>query len=117
MDFCPKTNGKINITLQSLGKDTEIIVEDNGLGMSEEQSSKVFTKFYQVDSSMIREHGGTGLGLTICHGIIKGHDGSIKIESKIGKGTKVHIILPKKSPTTQDTKIIHDDFEMYKIKN
>ncbi|MCH7561263.1 MAG: HAMP domain-containing histidine kinase [Thaumarchaeota archaeon] len=117
MDFCPKSNGKINISLQSLGKNAEIIVEDNGIGMSEEQANKVGTKFYQADSSMTREHGGTGLGFAIIYGIVEGHGGTVKIESKIGKGTKVHIILPKKSSTTQDTKIIHDDFEMYETKN
>ena len=58
MDFCPKTDGKINIILQTLGKDVEIIVEDNGAGISEEQLSKIFTKFYQVDSSLTRKHGG-----------------------------------------------------------
>ncbi len=117
MDFCPKMDGRINITLQTTGEDAEIIVEDNGIGMSEEQASKVGTKFYQVDSSMTREHGGTGLGFSIIYGIVEGHGGTVKIESKIGKGTKVHIILPKKSSTTQDTKIIHDDFKMYETKN
>ncbi len=111
MDFCPKTNGKINIILQTLGKDVEIIVEDNGVGMSEEQLSKIFTKFYQVDSSLTRVHGGTGLGLSICKGIVEGHGGTMKIESSIGKGTKVHIILPKKSSSNQNTKMIQDELE------
>jgi len=111
MDFCPKTDGKINIILQTLGSDVEIIVEDNGVGMSEEQLSKIFTKFYQVDSSLTREHGGTGLGLSICKGIIEGHGGTMKIESAIGNGTKVHIILPKKSSSNQNTKMIQDELE------
>jgi len=112
MDFCPKNNGKISITLRTLGKNVEIIVEDNGIGMSEEQSSKVFTKFYQADSSITRKHGGTGLGLAICIGIVKGHRGTIKIESKIGKGTKVHIILPKKSSLDENIEIIQDDLKI-----
>ena len=111
MDFCPKMDGKINITLQTIGEDAEIIVEDNGLGMSEEQLSNVFTKFYQVDSSLTRKYGGTGLGLSICKGIVEGHEGTMKIESVIGKGTKVHIILPKKSSSNQNTKMIQDELE------
>ncbi len=111
MDFCPKTNGKITITLHTLGKDVEIIVEDNGVGMSKDQLSNIFTKFYQVDSSLTREHGGSGLGLSICKGIIEGHGGTMKIESSIGKGTKVHIILPKKSSSNQNTKLIQDELE------
>lgn len=112
MDFCPKSNGKIHITLQTTGKDAEIIVEDNGLGMTEEQLGRVFTKFYQVDSSMIREHGASGLGLSICKGIIEGHGGTVQIESKIGKGTKVCIKLPKKSDPNQDVGIVQDEFEI-----
>ncbi len=111
MDFCPKTNGKITITLHTLGKDVEIIVEDNGVGMSKDQLSNIFTKFYQVDSSLTRQHGGSGLGLSICKGIIEGHGGTMKIESSIGKGTKVHIILPKKSSSNQNTNLIQDDLE------
>ena len=102
MDFCPKTDGKINIVLRTIGKDIEIVVEDNGIGMSKDQISKVGTKFYQADSSMTREHGGTGLGLSIIFGIVEGHEGTIKIESEIGKGTKVHVILPKKPSSNQD---------------
>ena len=112
MDFCPKTDGKINIVLRTVGKDIEIIVEDNGIGMSKDQISKVGTKFYQVDSSMTREHGGTGLGFSIIYGIVTGHEGTIKIESEIGKGTKVHVILPKKPSTNQDTEMIHDDLDI-----
>ena len=111
MDFCPKSDGKIHITLQTTGKDVEITVKDNGLGMTEEQLSRVFTKFYQADSSMIREHGGSGLGLSICKGIIEGHGGTVQIESKIGKGTKVYIKLPKKSPSNQNTERVQDELE------
>ena len=117
MDFCPKTDGKINIVLRTVGKDIEIIVEDNGIGMSKDQISKVGTKFYQVDSSMTREHGGTGLGFSIIYGIVAGHEGTIKIESEIGKGTKVHVILPKKPSTNQDTEMIHDNLGIHNKNN
>jgi len=102
---------KINIILQTLGSDVEIIVEDNGAGIPEEQLSMIFTKFYQVDSSLTREYGGTGLGLSICKGIVEGHEGTMEIESVIGKGTKVHIILPKKLSSNQNTKMIQDELE------
>jgi len=96
MDFCPKTDGKINIVVCSTDDFVEIIIEDNGSGIPKDQIDKIFGKFYQADSSMTRKHGGTGLGLSISKGIIEKHGGIIKVKSKIGQGTKIHVFLPKK---------------------
>ena len=69
-----------------------IIVEDNGLGMSSEQLTRVFERFYRVDSS--GNIPGTGLGMSIVKEIVDMHNGKIEIESKEGIGTKVTICLP-----------------------
>jgi signal transduction histidine kinase len=96
MDFCPKKNGKINIKLRlEDNAHARISVIDNGVGISKSKLDKIFVKFYQVDTSSTREHGGTGLGLSVCKGIIENHGGKIWAESEeTNKGTQIHILLP-----------------------
>lgn len=96
IDFCPQHNGRILIKLYHEGEtNVRIIVKDNGTGLPANKLEKVFVKFYQVDKSTTREHGGTGLGLSVCKGIIESHGGKIWIESEgEGKGAEIHILLP-----------------------
>ena len=95
LDFCPKQDGKINIKLNSENGHARIIVKDNGIGIVKESIDKIFVKFYQVDTSLTREHGGTGIGLSVCKGIVEGHGGKIWAESEGKyKGTEMHILLP-----------------------
>jgi signal transduction histidine kinase len=90
------------ITIQSSEDQDEvkIFVTDNGTGIPQEKQANLFTKFYQVDASLTREKGGSGLGLSICRGIIETHGGRITLESAPGGGTTVIFSLPKhdKSP-------------------
>jgi two-component system sensor histidine kinase VicK len=72
-------------------------VRDTGQGIPPDQLPRVFERFYRVDSSRSREHGGAGLGLAIARGIIEMHGGSIVIESQLGVGTTVTIKLPAAS--------------------
>ncbi|ABO34779.1 integral membrane sensor signal transduction histidine kinase [Methanococcus maripaludis C5] len=69
-------------------------ITDQGPGIPKENLEKIFEKFYQIDSSSKREIGGSGLGLAVCKKIVESHGGSIWVESKVGKGTSVHILLP-----------------------
>jgi signal transduction histidine kinase len=95
IDFCPKENGQISIGLHAEGANAKIIVKDNGIGISESKLDQIFVKFYQIDTSVTREHGGTGLGLVVCKGIIEAHGGKIWAESKgQNKGSEIHILLP-----------------------
>jgi len=55
----------------------------------------MFKKFYQMDTSHTRKHGGTGLGLTICSGYVEGMGGKISVESEEGKGTIFSLTVPK----------------------
>jgi len=72
----------------------KIAIEDNGIGMSEEELAKALQQFGQVDSSLSRKFDGTGLGLTLTKGLAELHGGEILIESEKGKGTIVTLVLP-----------------------
>ncbi|MDU5494101.1 MAG: HAMP domain-containing sensor histidine kinase [Clostridium perfringens] len=78
-------------------KDSKVIIsiEDQGIGISEEDLKYVFERFYRADKSRTRATGGTGIGLTIVKSIVSSHGGEVKLESKLGEGSKFTIILPK----------------------
>ncbi|MFW6246011.1 MAG: ATP-binding protein, partial [Tangfeifania sp.] len=72
----------------------EIILEDTGIGIPEDQLKHIFDRFYQADSSSIRMHEGTGIGLTLVKELVELHKGNITARSKPGKGTAFTIELP-----------------------
>lgn len=74
--------------------DNVIEVIDFGIGISKENIEKILEPFYRVDKARSREHGGAGLGLSICKNIMEMHKGNIKIESKLGEGSKFCLIFP-----------------------
>jgi signal transduction histidine kinase len=86
--------GSIWISLAKSESVITIIVRDSGIGMSKEDVTQIFDRFYRVDSS--RKSGGTGLGLSIVKQIIDLHGGEIKVDSEVGVGTTFTIILPNK---------------------
>lgn len=90
------TNHGGKIQISSYLKENRIYVEvaDNGVGIPEEDLSRLFERFYRVDKARSRELGGTGLGLPISREIIKAHQGGISVESELGKGTKFVFYLP-----------------------
>ena len=90
-----RPNGEVKISVQEKEDSALIIVQDNGIGISEEDLPLVFNRFYRVDKARSRQEGGTGLGLSICKFIVDAHKGAINIESKLGEGTKFKISLPK----------------------
>ncbi len=94
VDFVPDVDGKITIGGISKGKQIQFSITDNGIGMPKEKQKKLFQKFYQVDTSHTRKHGGSGLGLSICKGYIEDMNGKIWIESEEGKGTTIFFTLP-----------------------
>ena len=87
-------NSKIEIAAE-LKKDCILCsIKDNGCGLSPENQIRIFEPFFQVDSTSRRKHGGTGLGLTICRGIVESQNGKIWVESKLGKGSKFYFTIP-----------------------
>lgn len=80
-------NGKIMITLNT----SALTIEDTGIGISKEYQSRVFERFYRVDKGHSKEIGGTGLGLAIVKHICEIYQYELKLESTIGKGTKITI--------------------------
>src|SRR6266849_1961460 len=81
--------GKLNICSQLRGERLRLRFADTGTGMKEEVRERVFEPFYTTKGVQ-----GTGLGLAVSYGIIEGHEGSISVESKLGKGTTFYIDLP-----------------------
>ena len=69
-------------------------VTDTGNGIAEEDASRVFQRFQQVDGSMTRQNGGLGLGLAISEQLAELHGGSLSLESKLGVGSTFSLTLP-----------------------
>jgi two-component system phosphate regulon sensor histidine kinase PhoR len=91
-------NGKIRLAAERLGHESVLSVSDGGIGISSEDISRIFERFYRADKARSRELGGTGLGLSIVKHIAQLHGGRVEAESEPGKGTTIRVILPNASP-------------------
>jgi len=82
--------GKINVVTKKFGNEIRVTIADTGKGIPQERISRIFEPFYTT-----KEPGrGTGLGLSVCHRMIKQHGGHILVDSQIGSGTEFTVILP-----------------------
>jgi heavy metal sensor kinase len=86
--------GSVELSLEQKGECLIITVQDSGVGIAEEDQSKIFERFYRVDKARSREQGGAGLGLAIAHWIVGQHRGSIGVESRLGHGSIFRVELP-----------------------
>ena len=86
--------GTVTVISDSDHQNVFITVKDTGMGIAEEELSKIFTRFYRVDKTRDRDTGGTGLGLSITHTTILLHKGSIRVSSKENEGTTFIVRLP-----------------------
>lgn len=87
-------NGSVTISMEKSDYNIIIMIEDNGIGISDNEINKIFDRFYRIDKARARETGGTGLGLSIALSAVKLHGGEIQVESQVGRGSKFKIIIP-----------------------
>jgi heavy metal sensor kinase len=85
--------GSVGLSLEQKGDSAVITVQDSGVGIAEEDQSKIFERFYRVDKARSRAQGGAGLGLAIAQWIVTQHRGSITLESRPGQGSVFRVEL------------------------
>lgn len=90
-----KDGGKVDISVSETESNSVIKVKDNGIGIAPEEQNHIFERFYRVDKSHSKASGGTGLGLSIVKHAVQYHNGTVTIDSQIGKGTEITIAIPK----------------------
>jgi two-component system NtrC family sensor kinase len=82
--------GEVRVTTGRQGNEVRVTVADNGHGIPAGRISRIFEPFYTT-----KEPGrGTGLGLSVCHRIVKQHGGHMQVDSQVGKGTEFTVVLP-----------------------
>ena len=91
-------NGRIDFGYVLKDNFLEFYVRDTGIGIPPEYHSRIFDRFYQVDSAVSRQFSGTGLGLSICKGYVELLGGTIRVESEPGKGTLFVFTIPYRKP-------------------
>ena len=86
--------GRVTIGGRAEAGNIVFVVEDNGVGISDEDLARVGEPYFQARASYDRRHGGTGLGFSIVKGLVRLHGGEVTIHSRIGEGTRVSVRLP-----------------------
>jgi len=95
IDFVPENNGLVELLVEKNAKSFVFTVTDNGIGIPLESQQHLFQKFYKIDTSPTRKHGGTGLGLTICRGLVESHGGKIWIDKEYTQGSCFKFTIPE----------------------
>jgi two-component system phosphate regulon sensor histidine kinase PhoR len=86
--------GNVWVSWHANGDVAQIAVRDSGIGIKREDQQRIFERFYRVDKARSRELGGTGLGLSIVKHLAQSMDGSVAVESEVGKGSTFTVELP-----------------------
>lgn len=90
-----KSNPSIQIEMASISNEVQFSVSDNGIGISAEYADKIFDKFFRVPSGDHHNIKGYGLGLSYVAEVVRKHEGTIQLETELGKGSRFMIKLPK----------------------
>ena len=90
--------GIVQVSVGSSDGDVRIRVADSGIGIPQRDLTRVLERFYRVDPGRSRRTGGTGLGLSIVRHVVENHGGSVSVESELGRGTTVDVVLPVAGP-------------------
>lgn len=86
--------GVVKVSLSRIASDAVLVVQDTGIGISEDSLPLIFERFYRAEPSRNRNTGGAGIGLAIVKKLIDAYDGRIEVESKIGVGSRFTVFLP-----------------------
>lgn len=89
-------NKNVKISVGKSGNSVYVEIEDNGIGISDEDRKMIYDKFYRVSHGLVHNTKGTGLGLTIVEHIIQAHAGKIELKSKLNEGSSFKLIFPAK---------------------
>ncbi|WP_349829606.1 sensor histidine kinase [Brevibacterium litoralis] len=93
---------RVGVGVRLVDERVGITVTDQGIGLSTEDTERVFERFYRVDPARSRVTGGTGLGLSIVKHIVATHNGEMKVWSKLGQGSTFTILLPLSVPPGEE---------------
>ena len=94
MKFTEQGEVELEVTFEPWSSLLIVQVRDSGIGISQEQQSRLFQPFIQADSSTTRRFGGTGLGLVISSKIVEALGGEMELESQVGKGSIFSFSVP-----------------------
>jgi signal transduction histidine kinase len=103
LKFTP-AGGTVTVSLKGTSDEVILQVTDTGIGIPEEHMERVFDRFYQVDGTTRRRHGGSGLGLALVKEIVESHGGSVTVESMVGKGSTFSVRLPAAKADREEVK-------------
>ncbi|RZT22082.1 two-component system histidine kinase PnpS [Fictibacillus sp. BK138] len=95
LNYTP-ADGSIFVHVEEKKEHVKLTVNDTGIGIKESEIPRIFERFYRVDKARSRNSGGTGLGLAIVKHLVEAHHGTIKVESKVGEGSRFILRFPKK---------------------
>jgi heavy metal sensor kinase len=88
--------GQVTVLASNDAHHWQVTITDNGIGIPPEHLPHVFERFYRVDSARAGDGSGAGLGLAICRSIIRGLRGRIELDSQVGMGTTVRLVIPRR---------------------
>jgi len=92
------TGGSVRLTTSASGGWASLTVTDEGIGIPDEEQTRIYEIFYQVDGSKRRRYGGTGIGLSLVRQLVELHGGSVALESVPGRGSTFTVVLPLIGP-------------------
>lgn len=99
--------GGITVSLEQTESHVVLKVADTGVGIPEEELPHMFERFHRISNSAGRSHEGTGIGLSLVYELVKLHEGTIAVESKLGDGTVFKVMLPKGFRHLPSDKVVH----------
>ena len=90
-------SGSVTVSASLVEQSLHIVVADTGNGIPPEDQNRIFERFYRVDKGRSRQLGGSGLGLSIVKHVMEIHQGEVRLQSEIGKGSRFTLIFPLKT--------------------